>query len=95
LRINADSTTNEHTQPIFKTEAKQQGLAAEEHNGQLRVSILEREVEMPRRRGAIVGYLTLYPNIGVFLLKFLADLLDKLAHWPNATPNLRRLKAEV
>src|SRR6478752_2069446 len=89
LRIYAYSTTNEHVQPILRMEAQQQCLAAEEHDEQLCVCILQGEVKMPRWRRTEVGYLALYPHIGVFLLNLLTNLIHKLAHRPNTAHELR------
>ena len=80
---------------VFRAEAQEKGLAAEEHDGQLGVGIFEREVNVAGGRGAEVGDFAFDPDVVVLLLDEVADLADKLAHRPDARAGYGRLKAEV
>ena len=84
LFVNRDPAAHQDRKPIFRTEAQQKRLPAEDHNRQLRFPILEREVEVPRGRGAQVGDFTLHPHIGIPLLDVIANLADQTAYRPHA-----------
>jgi len=95
LLIYAHFSAHQHMQAVFRTEAEQHGLAPEQHHGQLRVGVLEREVEMTGRSGPEVGDFALDPDVAVFLLHKFANHTDQLAHRPDAARGLRLFKAEV
>ena len=95
LLVDADPAAHQHVQAVLGAKAQQHGLAAEEHDGQLRVGVFEREVDVAGGRGAVVGDLALDPDVAVLLLDQLANLADQLAHRPDAARRLRLLKGEV
>ena len=68
LLVDADAAAHQHVQAVFGAEAEQHGLAAEEHDGELGVGVLEREVDVAGGRGAVVGDLALDPDVAVLLL---------------------------
>jgi hypothetical protein len=84
LLVDADAAAHQDVQAVFGAEAQQHGLAAEEDNGQLRVGVLEREVEVAGGRGTEVGDFAFDPDVAVFLLDELADLADEFANRPDA-----------
>ncbi len=84
LLIDADATANEDVEAVFRAEAEEQGLTAEEDNGELRVSVLEREINVAGRGGTVVGDFAFNPDIAILLLDQLADLGDELANGPDA-----------
>ena len=95
LFINADPAADEHVQAILDAKAQQHRLTAEEHHGQLRISVLQREVDMAARRGTEVGDFTLDPDVAVLQLDQLAHLAHQLAHRPDAARWARLLKVEA
>ena len=84
LLVDADAAADQDVQAVFRAEAQQHGLAAEEHDGKLRVGVLEGEVDVAGGRGAEVGDLALDPDVAVLLLDQFADLADQFAHRPDA-----------
>ena len=54
LLVDADTASDENVEAIFRAEAEEQSLAAEQDDGELGVSILEREVNVARWCGAVV-----------------------------------------
>ena len=84
LLVDADAAAHQHVQAVFRAEAKQHGLAAEENDGQLRVGVFEGEVDVAGRRGAEVGDFAFDPDVAVLLLDQFAHLRDQLAHRPDA-----------
>ncbi len=68
LFVDGDFAADEDVQAVLGTEAKERGLTAEEHDGQLRFAIFQSEVDVAGGRGAQIGDLALDPEIGVFAL---------------------------
>lgn len=95
LLVNADAAADQDVESVFRAEAKQHGLAAKEHYGQLRVCVFEREVNMAGGGGAVVGDFAFDPDVDIFLLDELADLADEFAYGPDAAGWPRRFKAEA
>ncbi len=94
LLVDADAAANQDVQAIFGTEAEKHGLAAEEHDGELGLGVLEREVDVAGGRGAEVGNLAFDPDVAVFLLDQLADLGDEFADGPDAARWVRLIEAK-
>ena len=95
LFIDAHPAAGQHVQAVFGAKAQQHGVAPEKDHRQLRVGVLEREVEMAGRCGAEVGDLALYPDVAVFPFDEFAHPSDQLAHRPDAACGQRLLKGEV
>jgi len=66
-----------------------------EDDGQLRVGILEGEVDVAGGRGAVVGDFALDPDVAELQFDAFADLADQFAHRPDAAEGARFLEAEV
>ena len=95
LLIDRDPATDQHPQAVLGAEAKQERLAAEEYDRQLRLGILQREVDMARGGRAAVRDLALHPYIGVFLLHQFADLGDQFADRPDAAAVARLVEVQA
>jgi hypothetical protein len=80
--IDGDSAAYEHCETILRAESKEVGLAAEENDGKLGVTVLEGEVNVAGRGGAAVGYLALDPDVLVFLLDLLTNAGNEIADAP-------------
>jgi hypothetical protein len=83
--IDGDSAPHQHGETILGTEPKELGLATEEHDWKLGVTVLEGEVDVAGGSGAAVGYLALDPDVLVFLLDLLTNAGNEVADAPNAT----------
>src|SRR5579863_4675822 len=68
LLVDADTAADQDVEAVFRAEAKQHGLTAEEDNRELRLGVFEREIEMAGGSGAEVGDFALDPDIGVLAL---------------------------
>jgi hypothetical protein len=82
--VDGDAATDEDGEAVGGTEAEELGLAAEEDDGELRVCVLEGEVEVAGGSGAAVGDLTLDPEIGVSGFDLLPDAADEIGYGPDA-----------
>ena len=82
--VDGDASTNQYSEAVGGAEAQQAGLAAKEDDRKLRLTILQSEVDMSRRRRAAVGDLAFDPEIGVVGLDVLADVGDQRADAPDA-----------
>ena len=74
LVVDADAAASEDVLAVFRAEAEQRGLAAEEDDGKLGVGVLQGEVNVAGGRGAQVGDFALDPNVGVLGFDDLADV---------------------
>ena len=95
LLVNAHPSAHQHLQAVLRPEAQQQSLAAKQDDGQLRVGIFEREVEVARGRRAIVGDFAFDPHIGILLLDELADAADQLPYRPHVARGSGLVKGQV
>ena len=66
--VNRDAAAREDGEAVFGTEAEEQGLAAEEHDGKLGLAVLEREVDVAGGRGTAVGDFAFDPDVLVLAL---------------------------
>jgi len=82
--VDRDSAANEDGEAVGGLEAKEEGLAAEEDDGELGFAVLEGEVEVAGGGGAEVGDFALDPDVSVVALDVLADSGDEVADGPNA-----------
>ena len=80
---------------VFRAEAEQHGLAAEENHGKLRVAVFEREVNVAGGRWTVVGNLALDPDVAVVFLDEFAHQANEFAHRPDAAGGTRLLEAEI
>jgi hypothetical protein len=74
--VDGDATANQYCEAVRKAEAQKASLAAEENDRQLRLAILESEVNMARGRRMAVGDLAFDPKVGIGGLDMLADICD-------------------
>jgi len=95
LFVDADAAADDNVEAVLRAKAEEHGLAAKENDGQLSVSVFEREVEMAGGSGAVVGDFAFDPDVAVLLFDEVADLGDKLADGPDAARLVRILKGEV
>ena len=95
LIVDADAAAHEDVLAVFKAEAQQHGLAAEEDDGKLGVGVLEREVNVAGGRGAQVGDFAFDPDVGPLCFHELADVGDEEADRPDAAGGDGSAKAEV
>ena len=95
LFVDADAAANEDVQAVFRPETEQHGLAAKEHDGKLRVGVLQREVDVAGWGGTEVGDFAFDPDVDVLLLNQFADLADELADRPDAAGGARLFKYEI
>jgi hypothetical protein len=95
LLVDADAAADEDVEAILGAKAEEHGLAAKENDGQLRVGVLEREVEMAGGGGAVVGDFAFDPDVAVLFFDEFADLGDELADGPDAARRVRRVECEV
>ena len=78
--VDGDAAANFDCHPVFGLEAEETGLAAEEHDGKLRVSVLEREVDVAGGGGTAIRDLALdVQDAGVCAFDVLAEFGDELA----------------
>jgi hypothetical protein len=92
LLVDADAAADQDVEAVFGSEAKEHGLAAEEDDGELGVGVLEGEVDVAGRSGAVIGNLAFDPDVAVLLLDEFADLGDEIADGPDAAGGARILK---
>ena len=83
LLVNRDPPAHQDLQSIFRPEAQQHRLTAKQHHRQLGIAVLQREVNMTRRGGAVVGDLAFHPHIGVLPLDVVSYLAHQLADPPH------------
>ena len=74
LLVDADAAADQDVEAVFRAEAEQHGLAAEENDGELGVGVFEGEVDVAGGRGAEVGDFAFDPDVAVLLLDEFADL---------------------
>src|SRR5580658_2262494 len=65
LLVDADAAADQHVEAVFRAEAEQHGLAAEEDNGKLRVGVFEGEINMAGWGGSEVGDFAFDPDVAV------------------------------
>jgi hypothetical protein len=82
-------------QAVLGAEAEKHGLAAEEDDGELRVCVLEGEVNVAGGRRAVIRDLALHPNVAVLLLYQLTHLRNQLVDWPDAARSPRLVKPQA
>jgi hypothetical protein len=95
LLVDADAAADEDVEAIFGAKAEEDGLATEENDGQLGVSVFEREVEMSGRGRAVVGDFAFNPDVAVLLLDEFTDLGDKFADGPDAALMMWLVEGEI
>ena len=95
LLVDADAAADEDVKAVFRAEAEQHGLAAEEDDGELRVGVFEREVDVAGGGGTVVGDFAFDPNVAEFLFDEFADLRDQLADRPDAARGAGLVEGEV
>ena len=67
LLVDADTAADQDVETIFRAETEKHGLAAEENDGELSVSVFQGEVDMAGGGGAVVGDFTFDPDVAVLL----------------------------
>jgi len=95
LFVDADAAADHYLEAVLGTEAKEQGLAPEEDDRELRLGVFEGEVEMARGRRAEVGDFALDPDVDVLAFNEFTDPADQFADRPDAAGRRRLLKGEV
>ena len=95
LLVDADAAADEDVEAVFRAEAEEHGLAAEEDDGELGVGVLEGEVDVAGGGGAVVGDFAFDPDVAVLLLNEFADLGDEFADGPDAAGGVRGLESQV
>jgi hypothetical protein len=68
LFIDGDAAAGEDCEAVLRAKAEELRAIAKEDHGQLRVAVLEGEIEMAGRGGAAVGYFTFDEDIGMVML---------------------------
>ena len=81
--IHGDAPADQYSKAVRRSEAQKGCLAAEENDGKLSVAILEGEVDVSRGCRTAVGDLTFDPQVGIFGLDLLADIVDQRANAPD------------
>jgi hypothetical protein len=76
LLVDADAAADEDVEAILRAEAEENGLTAEEDDGELSVGVLEGEVNVAGGGWAVVGDFAFNPDVAVLLLNEFADLGD-------------------
>src|SRR5579859_4553589 len=92
--VYSDAPSGDDLHAALRAEAQKPRLAAEHHDAQLRVAILEREVKMAGFRRAEIGDLALHPDVGVAAFHGGADRAYQIGHAPDS-PRGRLLKGEA
>ena len=82
--VDGDAAAGEDGEAVLRAEAEELGLAAEEHDGELGVAVLEGEVDVAGGRGAAVGDFAFDPDVGVVAFDAAADAGDEVADGPDA-----------
>ena len=82
--VQGDAAAGDDLHPVLRTEAQQARLGAEHDDAELRVAVLQGEVEMAAVGGAVVGDLAFDPDVGKSLLQMGADGGDQFAHGVDA-----------
>jgi hypothetical protein len=95
LLVDADATADKDVEAVFRAEAEEHGLAAEEDDGELGVGVLEGEVDVAGGSGAVVGDFAFDPDVAVLLLDEFADLTDEFTDRPDAAGGARVVEGEV
>jgi hypothetical protein len=95
LLVDADAAADQDAEAVLRAEAKEHSLAAEENDGELGVGVLEGEVDVAGRGGAVVGDFAFYPDVAILLLDQFADLGDELADGPDAAAGAGVVEGEV
>ena len=95
LLVNTDAAADQHVQAVFRPKSEKNCLTPEENDWQLRLGVLQREINVARWSGAVIGNLALHPNVAVFLLHELAHLRNQVVHGPDAARGARLFKAEA
>jgi hypothetical protein len=91
--VQRDSAANPDRQPVLDAKPQHLRVAAEEHDRQLRLAILEREVHMAGRCGAEVRHLALHPKQpGKPILDIAPDGPDQLPDRIGVTRHLARFR---
>src|SRR5437867_1584681 len=73
LRVDLDAAEGHHVQPVARLELDPARAVAEQHDAQLGVGVLQREVGVPRAVDAVVRDLTLDPHGGEAIFERLAN----------------------
>jgi len=82
--VDGDAAAHEDGEAVGGAETKELGLAAEEDDGELRLAILKREVDVAGGGWAAGGDFALDPEVGVAELDALADIGNEGADAPDA-----------
>ena len=82
--VHRDASASDDLHPVLRTEAQQAGLGTKHDDAELRVAVLQGEVEMAAFGGTIVGDFALNPDIGKSFFEVGADGGDQFPHGINA-----------
>ena len=75
--VDRDPATHQNFQAVFNAEAVRLGLAPEEHDGKLRLTIFQREVDVAGGGGSAVGDLSKDGDIAIPLFQLASDERDQ------------------
>ena len=95
LLVDADPAADQHVQSVFRAEAEQHRLTAEENHRKLRFSVLQREIKVSGGRRPAIGNLTFGPHVWKFPFNKIARPGNQVAHRPDAACRLRLVKHEI
>jgi len=84
LFVDGDAAAREHREAILRAKAEELCAIAEEDDGQLRVAVLEGEIEMAGGGGAAVGDFTFDEDVWVIMLEAAADGGDEFGDGEDA-----------
>ncbi|SPE24137.1 hypothetical protein SBA5_430016 [Candidatus Sulfotelmatomonas gaucii] len=95
LLIHAQAAADQDMKAIFRPKAEKHDVAAEKYDGELRLGVLEGEVDMARGCWTEIGDLAFDPNVTEFLFYQLTYLGDQLVHGPDVARGPRLVKPQV
>ena len=81
--VDADVAERDDLQSVFKREPDLGGDATKQHDGQLRVGVLQREIDVAGRRRAEIGNLAFDPQAGKLLFKQVLDASRQIGNAEN------------
>lgn len=87
LLVDGDLAANQNVEAVGGLEAKERGLLAEEYGGQLRIAVLDGEVDVAGWRWAKVGDFAFDPDVAVFALNVQSHFADQVADLPDVARN--------
>ena len=91
LLIDGDFSPEQDVEAVGGTKAQERRLLPEEDSWELRVAILEREVDVAGGGGTEVGDFAFDPEVAVFALDVNPNFADEVADLPDAARDRRGL----